>query len=254
MQNAAFAAAGLDWAYVPLPVGPERLGEAVRGLVALGFAGANVTIPHKTAVLRLLRRARRRGGRAASVNTLVDLATDGSCSSTDGLAVTEAVEAAGAPCSCSAPEAPRRPSPSALLEAGAARVRVAARRAGASRRLVGLLSSAFPCPRGRIAGLAAGTARRPTIVVNATPLKDELVLEPRPTSRSSTSPTFRTGDRPRSSPPRDRSRLPGRRRRPRRARPPGCRVVRALDRRRRSDRCRCVRPFVVPARRISLCS
>lgn len=50
MQNAAFAALGLDWAYVPLPTPPDRLGDAVRGLVALGFAGANVTTPHKEAV------------------------------------------------------------------------------------------------------------------------------------------------------------------------------------------------------------
>ena len=47
MQNAAFAARGLDWVYVALDVPPERLEEAVRGLDALGFAGANVTIPHK---------------------------------------------------------------------------------------------------------------------------------------------------------------------------------------------------------------
>ncbi|HVY60351.1 MAG TPA: shikimate dehydrogenase, partial [Planctomycetota bacterium] len=51
MQNAALAAAGLDWAYVPLRVEPDRLADAVRGLVALDFVGANVTIPHKTAVL-----------------------------------------------------------------------------------------------------------------------------------------------------------------------------------------------------------
>ena len=50
MQNAAFAELGLDWAYVPLPTPPERLEEAVRGLAALGFAGANVTTPHKVAV------------------------------------------------------------------------------------------------------------------------------------------------------------------------------------------------------------
>ncbi len=50
MQNAGFAAAGLDWAYVACEVAPERLVEAVRGLTALGFAGANVTIPHKQAV------------------------------------------------------------------------------------------------------------------------------------------------------------------------------------------------------------
>ena len=38
MQNAAFAARGLDWAYVPLPVERNELEDAVRGLVALGFA------------------------------------------------------------------------------------------------------------------------------------------------------------------------------------------------------------------------
>jgi shikimate dehydrogenase len=49
MQNAAFAARGLDWAYLPLPVEDGRVEDAVRGLVALGFAGANVTAPHKAA-------------------------------------------------------------------------------------------------------------------------------------------------------------------------------------------------------------
>jgi shikimate dehydrogenase len=65
MQNAAFAARGLDWAYVPWPVAPERLDDAVRGLVALGFAGANVTTPHKLAVARLVETDE------PSVNTLV---------------------------------------------------------------------------------------------------------------------------------------------------------------------------------------
>ena len=53
MQNAAFAARGLDWAYVACDVEPERLAAAVRGLDALGFAGANVTIPHKQAAVEL---------------------------------------------------------------------------------------------------------------------------------------------------------------------------------------------------------
>lgn len=65
MQNAAFSAAGLDWAYVPLPTRPERLEEAVRGLVSLGFAGANVTSPHKLDTARLV------GANLPSVNTLV---------------------------------------------------------------------------------------------------------------------------------------------------------------------------------------
>lgn len=50
MHNAAFAALGLDWVYVVLPTPPERLGDAVRGLAALGFAGANVTTPHKETI------------------------------------------------------------------------------------------------------------------------------------------------------------------------------------------------------------
>lgn len=56
MQGAAFEAAGLDWAYVALPVAPiaQRVGEAVRGLRALHFAGANVTVPHKQAVIPYL--------------------------------------------------------------------------------------------------------------------------------------------------------------------------------------------------------
>jgi shikimate dehydrogenase len=54
MQNAAFAARGLDWAYVALDVPPERLEDAVRGLLALGFAGANVTSPHKLAAAKLV--------------------------------------------------------------------------------------------------------------------------------------------------------------------------------------------------------
>jgi shikimate dehydrogenase len=65
MHNAAFAARGLDWTYVALDVEPDRLEDAVRGLDALGFAGANVTAPHKQAVARIV------GSDLPSVNTLV---------------------------------------------------------------------------------------------------------------------------------------------------------------------------------------
>ena len=54
MHDAAFAARALDWVYVALDVEPERLEEAVRGIDALGFAGANVTAPHKQEVARIL--------------------------------------------------------------------------------------------------------------------------------------------------------------------------------------------------------
>jgi shikimate dehydrogenase len=53
MQNAALAARGLDWAYLPLLVENGRFEDALRGLVALGFAGANVTAPYKLEAARL---------------------------------------------------------------------------------------------------------------------------------------------------------------------------------------------------------
>jgi shikimate dehydrogenase len=71
MQNAAFAARGLDWAYVALPVAERDLEAAVRDLAALGFAGANVTAPYKTAVVPLCDTVDERAERAGSVNTLV---------------------------------------------------------------------------------------------------------------------------------------------------------------------------------------
>src|SRR4051812_49919013 len=66
MQNATFVAAGLDWAYVACEVSPEGLEPAIRGLAALGFAGANVTIPHKRATAQLCDEAE-----GPAVNTLV---------------------------------------------------------------------------------------------------------------------------------------------------------------------------------------
>jgi shikimate dehydrogenase len=65
MQNAAFAARGLDWTYVASEVAAEKLPDAVDGLVALRFAGANVTAPYKLDVARLV------GAELPSVNTLV---------------------------------------------------------------------------------------------------------------------------------------------------------------------------------------
>jgi shikimate dehydrogenase len=65
MQNAAFAERGLDWAYVACDVAPESFKTAVRGLAAAGFAGANVTTPHKEAAAALAETE------LGSVNTLV---------------------------------------------------------------------------------------------------------------------------------------------------------------------------------------
>ncbi|HEY7380746.1 MAG TPA: shikimate dehydrogenase [Gaiella sp.] len=157
MQNAGFSALGLDWAYVPLPTPPESLHEAVRGLVVTGFAGANVTTPHKEAVVALCDEVDDVAERAGSVNTLV--VRDGQVlgSSTDGAAVVDQVEARGR-------------SALVLGAGGAAKaVAEALSRAGADVRMVGRRDPDWP-PSGD--GV--------DILVNATPVRDGVIVEPRP--------------------------------------------------------------------------
>lgn len=71
MHNAAFDALELNWRYVPLPVPPGQVGAAVRGLAALGFRGANVTVPHKQAVMPMLHSLAPNARQLGAVNTLV---------------------------------------------------------------------------------------------------------------------------------------------------------------------------------------
>jgi shikimate dehydrogenase len=71
MHNAAFDALGLNWRYVPLPVPPGQVKTAVRGLAALGFRGANVTVPHKQAVMPVLDSIVPNARALGAVNTLV---------------------------------------------------------------------------------------------------------------------------------------------------------------------------------------
>jgi shikimate dehydrogenase len=78
IHNAALAATGLsDWRYQLLPVPPQLLDATVRGLAGSGFAGANVTIPHKQAALGLADRASAAAAQIGAANTL-SLAPDGS--------------------------------------------------------------------------------------------------------------------------------------------------------------------------------
>jgi shikimate dehydrogenase len=71
IHNAAFADLGMHWTYVPLPVEPGRLPAALDGLVALGFSGANVTMPHKTEAAALCDVRSDDAMRLAAANTLV---------------------------------------------------------------------------------------------------------------------------------------------------------------------------------------
>lgn len=72
MHNAAFAELGLDYAYIPFHVKPEDLSSAVRGIKAMGIAGANITVPHKERVLEFLDDVDDEAKRLGAVNTIVN--------------------------------------------------------------------------------------------------------------------------------------------------------------------------------------
>jgi shikimate dehydrogenase len=70
IHNAAYAALSLDWVYLPLPVPPGEVAGALAGLRALGFVGANVTMPHKTEVAELIGDLSEDAARLRAVNTI----------------------------------------------------------------------------------------------------------------------------------------------------------------------------------------
>ncbi len=61
----------IDGAYLPLAVRPENLALALKGLPAMGFAGANLTVPHKTAALSLVDHVSEEARRIGAINTVV---------------------------------------------------------------------------------------------------------------------------------------------------------------------------------------
>lgn len=70
IHNAAFAALGLPWIYVPFLVEPDGLGPALRGAAALGIVGVNLTIPHKERVLPYLDAIDAEASALGAVNTV----------------------------------------------------------------------------------------------------------------------------------------------------------------------------------------
>lgn len=71
MQNAAFAAAGIDAVYVPFAVQETELGNAVTGLRALAICGCNITVPHKEKVAEYLDYLSPDAQAIGAVNTIV---------------------------------------------------------------------------------------------------------------------------------------------------------------------------------------
>ena len=125
---------GLPGAYVALAVRPEALEAALRGMAALGFAGGNVTLPHKERALALADAATPRARRIGAANTLV--VRDGAleADNTDGFGFIENLRqnapdwrADAGPALVLGAGGAARAVVAALLDAGAPEVRLANR-------------------------------------------------------------------------------------------------------------------------------
>ena len=86
IHNHWMAEQGLRGAYVLLPVAPAHLAQALRALPVMGFAGCNLTIPHKVAALALVDQVDATARRIGAINTVV-VQPDGSLAgfNTDGV-------------------------------------------------------------------------------------------------------------------------------------------------------------------------
>ena len=71
LHNTLTALQGIDLVYVPFCVEEERLGDAIRGAYAMNICGLNVTVPHKSAVLKELKEVDDLAAAIGAVNTLV---------------------------------------------------------------------------------------------------------------------------------------------------------------------------------------
>jgi shikimate dehydrogenase len=176
MHNAAFAAMGLDYVYVPFHVGPDNLKAAVEGIRALGIAGANITVPHKERVIGYLDAVEDEAKRLGAVNTIVN--RDGRLTgyNTDGRGFIMSLrEDAGFDPKmkrvylCGSGGAARGIA-FALAQAGARRVYLFDIDEPKRDRLVMDINSAFSREVARPAALDSDFIRGAALVVNATPL------------------------------------------------------------------------------------
>lgn len=123
---------GIDGAYVPMAVRPENLRRALQALPLLGFAGCNLTIPHKEEALRAVDEYDDAAKRAGSINTII-VRPNGSIfgRSTDGFGFIAALRAAltgfnaaQGPCVVLGAGGAARAVIAALLDGGATELRL----------------------------------------------------------------------------------------------------------------------------------
>lgn len=172
IHNAGFAAAGLDWTFVPLAIRPGAIAEGVHLLGELEVHGASVTMPHKQTVVPFLARLAGDAARLGAVNTI---AREGAAlvgHNTDGagflraLAAETGVDPAGASATVLGAGGAARAVALALADAGVS-VTVISRRPEQAADVAALHQA---ISSGNVPG-------RSDLVVNATPVRDEVPFD-----------------------------------------------------------------------------
>ncbi len=95
MHTAVLRRVGIDGVYVPFMVNPDQVGEAARGLRALHVSGANVTVPHKEAVMPFLDTVSDAATSIGAVNTIVVSGEELHGHNTDALGFLDALDKSG---------------------------------------------------------------------------------------------------------------------------------------------------------------
>ena len=95
MQNAAFQAANLDYAYVAFPVSGDDILRCAGAVRTLGIRGLNVTVPHKVAIMSTLDEIDSLAGHVGAVNTIVNDGGKLTGYNTDGPGFMRALAGAG---------------------------------------------------------------------------------------------------------------------------------------------------------------
>ena len=174
MHNAAFRALGLDWTYELLDVSPAEVPAALKGLRLPDVAGANVTIPHKQAVMQQMDAVDPEAVRARAVNTIVRDGARLVGSNTDIAAIRFAIASVGLE---------PRDAKAVILGAGGAARAAAVALEGAHLTFVSRHAEDADVP-GRVIAWDDPTlhalARSADVLLNATPLgrRDEMPIRP----------------------------------------------------------------------------
>jgi shikimate dehydrogenase len=172
----AFAHKGLDWRFMTFEVEPERLGDAMRGIRALGFHGVKIGEPFHETVIEHVDELTKAARRSGSVNVITSEGDRLIGDNTEGLALVEMVRRIitldGRRAMIVGAGRVARAIAVALMDAGVTNITVASRTAESGQKLMGLIQEQTSVPASLVELTGGTIAVEPdvAVLVNATSL------------------------------------------------------------------------------------